>query len=65
MSDNPLAGELWLDKHNDNYLFITTQKMMISSSLDQEWIWWHNISCNTDGNSSLEYFLNRCIKVNK
>jgi hypothetical protein len=63
MSDNPLAGELWLDKHNDNYLFITTQKIMTSSSLDQEWIWWHNISCNTVGNSSLEYFINNCERI--
>lgn len=64
MNHNPLAGELWLDKHNDEYLFITTQKILTSSSLDQEWVWWHNISCNIVGNSSLEHFLNRCTKVN-
>ena len=61
----PLAGELWLNKHHDHYLFITKQKMMTSSSLDQEWIWWHNINENVDGQSSLEWFMRNCTKARK
>jgi hypothetical protein len=62
MSNKPLAGELWQNTHNCHYYFITKQDIGLSS-LDQEWIWWHNVSSNIVGNSSLEYFINNCERI--
>jgi len=61
---NPVAGEMWLNNEDGDYLFITHREIKVIESMNIEWIWWNNLNCKYHDDSSLTWFLANCRKKN-